>query len=363
MREGVDVVVIGGGVIGCAAAYALSDEGLRVVVLERDRVGAHASGGAAGILSSRDDVPGTPMDIINRASLALHPLYAERLREETRIDVEYQRAGSLTLLRSNEPEPEIRFDARRLDRRELLELEPEIGGEWKGAILHVDDGQVNADRLTHALAEGAARRGVSIRGGTPVTGFRRRGDAIAGVMTPDGEIEAEAVVLAAGPWSGILTRDLDLDLPIFPVKGEIVWAKSHPHVLNRPVFAGCYLVPKPEIGLAIGATYLRAGFDRTPTIGGALELLAAGVSAVPALRRAAFDRVWSSLRPGTPDGIPILGPVRSLRGLILATGHSAYGITLSLITGELVRNWVLERTQPFPTDAFSFDRFGAEVGS
>jgi glycine oxidase len=358
VRDIVDVVVIGGGVIGCAVAYALTREGCTVSVLERDQVAAHASGGAAGILSTRDDAPGSPMDVLNRASLNLHPTYADVLREETRIDVEYQQAGSLALLREEDIDTPVAPDGRLLDREEMLDLEPSIGPGWPAAVFYPGDGQVNAARLTHALAEAATRRGAQLREGVVVTGLLEEAGQVRGVRTSGDDIHSEFVVLAAGPWSGLLATRWGTHLPVFPVKGEIFWARSHPHVLNRPVFAGCYLVPKPEIGLAIGATYVRAGFDERPTIGGALELLPRAADAVPALKRVPFDRAWSSLRPGTHDGAPILGPAGDRGGLIIATGHSAYGIALSLITGELVANWVLGRPQPLPTEAFSPHRFG-----
>jgi glycine oxidase len=355
--ESADVAIIGGGVIGCASAFVLAGEGLDVRVLERDRVGAHASGGSAGILSSRSDEVGSPFDRLNRASLDLYPRYAEILREETGIDVEYQRAGVLTLLRSGEADDDPRFDTRLLDRRELLELEPAIGEGWAGAILHVNDGQVNAGRFTRALAEGAARRGGAIQEGVAATGLIEEGGRVRGVRTTDGELRAERVILAAGPWSGLLGDSLGLHLPVFPVKGEIFWARSRPRLLHRPVFAGCYLVPKPEQGIAIGATLLQAGFDETPTVGGALELLTIAVDAVPALRSAELSAAWSSVRPSTPDGLPILGPVPHLPGLILATGHYAVGIALSPITAELVRSWVMGTPLPVETDAFRVERF------
>jgi glycine oxidase len=359
----VDVAVIGGGVIGCAAAYALAGEGLRVVVLERDRVAAHASGGAAGIVSSRDDPVGTPFDRLNRASLELHPVVAEQLRAETGIDVEYQRDGVLTLLHPHEMDAEIRFDARLLDRAEMLELEPNIGPAWAGAIYHLNDGQVNTARFTQALAEGAARRGAVIREGVTVRDLVTEGNRVRGVRTTEGEIGAEWVVLAAGPWSGLLGERIGVPLPVFPVKGEIVWAKSRPRLLHRPVFAGCYLVPKPEQGIAIGATHIRTGFDEMPTVGGALDLLEVGVEAVPALGAAELSRVWSSVRPGTPDGLPILGPAECLPGLILATGHYAYGIALSLITAQVVRSFVLGTPPPVDVAAFRPERFAGEVTS
>lgn len=355
MHPAPDVVIIGGGIIGSASAYALAEAGLRVHVVERDRIGAHASGGAAGILSTRDDNPGTPIDNLNRASLALHPRYAEKLREETRIDVEYQQAGTLALTDDAEPPIIPARGARYLDRQTMLEMEPGIGEKWQGAIFYEGDGQVNAGRLTQALAEGAARKGATFSQGCTTTGFLTDGNGVHGIRTTAGDVPAEWTLVAGGPWSGILATTLGISIPVRPVKGQIIWATPRPAILNRPLFAGCYLVPKPEAGIAIGATYEEAGFDETPTIGGAQELSALATDALPALRDAPFSRAWASVRPVTHDGLPILGPVVSHPGLLIATGHGAYGIALSLITAELVRSWVLGKPEPVDSRAFRLE--------
>lgn len=357
MHDTFDVAIVGGGIIGCSSAYALSAAGASVVVLEKDRVAAHASGGAAGILSTLDDVPGTPAATLNLASLALHSSYAERLRDETRIDVEYQQVGSLTLLTQQQVE-QVRSDSRLIGGQELRELEPAVDPSWAGALFQRRDGQVNAGLLTRALAEGAARYGAEIREGSPVREILVEGDRVTGVQTPDGPIAANHVVLAAGPWTPFLAPR-GWTIPVDAVKGEILWVTTRPRLLNRPIFAGHYLVPKPVVGIAIGATYRRDRFDETPALGPLAELAATALQAIPALRDAQFSHVWAGIRPFAADGRPILGPVPGLDGLILATGHGAYGITLSLITGELVRDWVLEKPLPFPAGAFNIGRFAA----
>lgn len=355
MHPAPDVVIIGGGIIGSASAYTLAEAGLRVHVVERDRIGAHASGGAAGLLSTRDDEPNTRIDILNRASLALHPRYAEKLREETRIDVEYQQAGTLVLTDDAEHPIIPTRGARYVDRREMLEMEPCIGEKWQGAIFYEGDGQVNAGRLTQALAEAAARKGATFDQGCIATGFLGDGSRVRGVRTSAGDVLAAWTLISGGPWSGLLATSLGISIPVRPVKGQIIWATPRPAILNRPIFAGCYLVPKPEAGIAIGATYEDAGFDETPTIDGARELTAFAADAVPAIRDAALSRAWSSVRPVSLDGLPILGPVVSHPGLLIATGHGANGIALSLITGELVRSWVLGKPEPVDSRAFRLE--------
>lgn len=364
-----DAIVVGGGIVGCACAYALARDGLHVRVIEQHRVGAHASGGSAGVLSAGQGPPNdTPFDRLCSASRALHSSYAPQLHEETGIDVELQESGSLTLLRDCPARPiASSADTQQLDAQQLRTLEPQVAESWAAALFFPRDGQVNTGRLTRALAEAAARRGAEFSEGVVVTGFLpgAPSDRACGVRTTAGDIPAGAVVLAAGPWSGLLGPSLGRQIPVFPVKGQMVWAQPRPPagrsqavVLRRPVFAlNCYLVPKVELGIAIGASHEHAGFDETPTLDVTAQLIETAISVCPALQTAELRRVWASVRPGSADGLPILGPVSDRPGVILATGHYANGVLLSLITGELVANWLLERPQPVDVSPFSLERF------
>lgn len=362
MNEAPDVLIVGAGVIGCSCAYMLAREGVRVVVVEQDRVGAHASGGSAGMLAVHaEHVDAGAFGRLGRLARDLFPVYAPRLREETGIDVEFQQNGMLTLITA-EQAAEARAmtgpDLAWLEPGDIRELEPELRGGWAGALFSPRDGQVNTGRLTAALAEGAAREGAEFLEGVTVTGLIEEGGRVQGVRTSAGDLPAETVVIAAGPWSGLLGEKIGERIPVFPVKGQLVWAKTRPLALHRPTYApGCYLAPKYELGIAIGATEEDAGFDERPTLAGPARLIRAAVEACPALAGAELARVWASVRPGSADGLPILGPVPDRPGLILATGHFRNGILLSLITGELVKNWVLGREQPLDLSPFLPGRF------
>jgi glycine oxidase len=351
-----DVVVIGGGVIGCSIAYELARRGATVTVLERERIGAHASGGSAGILSPSHE--GGSFATLASAGLALFPEVAPQLREETGIDIEFQQAGVLTLVTPEVAEsarglvgPEVRW----LVGSEIHELEPALRGGWAGALFAPSDGQVNTGRLTAALAEGAVRLGATVREGVAV---ERMLDSGNGVMTSGGAVSADHVVLAAGPWSGPLSEALGVPLPVRPVKGQLVWARKRPSPLHRPVFLpGGYLAPKYEMGITIGATEEDAGFDERTTLSGTAALIRLGVEACPALADAELIRIWASLRPASGDGLPIIGPVPDMPRLIVASGHFRNGVLLSLITGRLVSDSIEGRWPALDLAPFSPGRF------
>lgn len=366
MSAAPDVVIVGGGIIGSASAYMLALEGVRAQVVEQHRVGAHASGGSAGLLALHaEHMDAGYFERLGRAGRALYPAYAERLREETGIDVEFQQQGLITLIEPGEvaaaraladESPDLQW----LDPAEMRELEPQLRYGWAGGLFAPGDGQVNTGRLTRALAEGAARRGARFQEGIAVTGLIEERGHVHGVRTTGGEIGARSVVIASGPWSGLVGAAIGQPIPVYPVKGQLVWARTRPLALNRPIYApGVYLAPKYELGIAIGSTEEHAGFDERPTLGGVAGLIAAAVDACPILADAELAQVWASVRPGSADGLPILGPVPDRPGLILATGHFRNGVLLSLITGQLAANWVLERPQPIDVTPFSPARFMA----
>jgi glycine oxidase len=330
---------------------------VRVTLVEQDRVGAHASGGSAGLLTVHPErVYEGAFGRLARVGRDRFAAYAPQLREETGIDIELQQDGLLTLVPPAEAAEARRSaseDIRWLEAAEIQELEPEVGSRWAGGLFSTRDGQVNTGRLTAALSEGAARRGTVFREAERVTGLVEDGRSVRGVRTSAGTLRADAVVIAAGPWSGLLGELIHVPISVYPVKGQLVWARTRPVALRRPIYAsGCYLAPKVELGIAIGATEEHLGFDERPTLAPVAALIGAAVRACPALADAELVGTWASLRPASADGLPILGPVPDRPGLIIATGHFRNGILLSLISGELVANWVLGRSQPVDVSPF-----------
>lgn len=357
-----DAVIVGGGVIGLACAYYLAGAGARVTVLERGRAGAEASWAAAGMLAAGHEVgqPG-PFANLCRASRELFPALAAALQDETGIDVEYDTAGALEVARDEADLQELAARAGRLRRAglpaELLsadqvrELEPGLRAGLAGGLLLAGDHQVNNRALVAALREAARLRGAAIEEETEVTGWllapgRER---VQGVEAAGRRYPAGAVVLAAGAWSGVLGDRLGLSLPVRPVAGQIVEVRPE-RPFRRVVFHGgrLYLVPKRGGRLLVGATVAERGWARRPVAGEVVELLGAAQELVPELARAEWVATWAGLRPGTPDGQPVLGPAPGLQGLYLATGHYRNGILLAPITGLLIA--ALVRGDPAPVN-------------
>lgn len=390
-----DVIVIGGGVVGLSVAYYLAGAGtagspsrsVKVAVLDRGELGRAATWAAAGMLAVQCEIeePG-PFLQLGVSARSLYAQLSRELFEETGIDVEHRRCGILRVALSGEERghlvEQVRMqrswglNAEWLEPEEVRRLEPSLTPDVRGGIFLPDDGCVNNRRLAKALAAACARRGVRLLSHTEALRFLVRGSEasagrevstsggeVLGVATQRGELWAGSVVLAAGAWSKQLAGQLGVELPVFPVKGEIIALQSPGEPLRHIVFAKgtCYLVPRAGGELLAGATQLDAGFRDAPTLGG-LMALARGASALaPALNEAQVTGWWGGLRPGTPDGKPILGPLPGWKGLYVAAGHFRHGILLGPISGAAVAKMVLGERIPFDFDErlFSPGRFAS----
>ena len=369
-----DVAIIGGGVIGCAAAYYLSKAGASVTLLERGEVAGAASGAAAGMLVPPSEaVPIGPFRDLCRASSSLFPSLVPALREETGIDVQYQFSGMLLVAETEERAQALRAVVRSrrelgltlewIEREPLLRLESALSPALLGAAYSPDQRHVNPGLLTQAFGQAAAGRGARLHQGTAVRGFLSRGDRVTGVGTSQGAIATDHVVLAAGPWTRMLARKLHVDVPTRPMRGQMMAYRS---TLVRHIVSDeeGYLVPKAGGFLYAGATVEDVGFRSRTTRHGLAWLRRVARSLVPSLRYAEVASAWAALRPGTPDGRPIIGPLPGWPNVYVAGGHFRNGILLGPITGKLIAQLItMGRTEtslaPFSPARFAGDRRNA----
>jgi glycine oxidase len=353
------VVVIGGGVMGCASALALADRGADVVVLERAVPGAEASSAAAGILGAqveaRENAELLPLFVRARAE---YKQWAEELRSRTSIDVGYRANGGLRVATSDvEAEALAREAAWQrsqglrapfLDGRAAREIEPELGDRVVAAAHYPDESQVDPPALLRALVAATARRisgpgRVATRSGATVQRLLIEGDRCVGARLDDGEERGDAVVLAAGSWSSLLPG-VPSDLPkVRPARGQMLLLDERPPRVRSMVFGhGAYVVPRGDGRVLCGSTLELVGYRREVTAGGVHAILDGALAIVPVLASAPLTSTWSSFRPylGSPDAPPLMG--RSpLPGLFLATGHHRNGILLAKVTADTVADAVL----------------------
>ncbi len=349
------IVIVGGGVMGCATALELAGRGVKdVIVLERAVPGAEASSAAAGMLAaqieSRDD---EELDRFVAAREAYEP-WARALREATGIDIAHRRSGVLSIARSETALAQLRtnVEAQRAHglRAELLEpaqartIERELTSELAGAAYYPDEAQVDPPQLLRALVVATARAGVTIRGGTTVSTLVTEGGRCVGVALDEREIiRADAVVLAAGSWSS-LVPGVPAELPkVRPVRGQLVLLEERPPRLGTILFEGhAYVVPRGDGRVICGSTMEDVGHRREVTAAGVHAILGTAFALAPRLAEAELVRSWCNFRPSVASakGTPLVG-ASPLPGLFLATGHHRNGILLAKVTSVAVTNSLL----------------------
>jgi len=327
------VVVIGGGVIGCAAAERLTLDGHQVTLLERDQLGAHASGAAAGELSPSALASG-------EQALGMFPEVVTRIEKDSGLNVEYRsQQGLRPAFTPQEAEQLKTGEGRWLDARECRQTEPSLSSDVLGAML-LEHAHLTPPRFVRALARAAARRGAAIREGTPAIGFALEDHELRSVKTPAESIDADWVVVAAGPWTREVSAAAGVDVDVRPQRGQLAALDPGSLALRGSIFwSNGYLVPKGDGTIIAGGTEEDAGFDDRPTAEGIASLLTFAQKLVPALAKASLERVWAGLRPVMRDVKPIVA-ISEVRNLIVATGHHRKGILLAPLAAAQIADLI-----------------------
>jgi glycine oxidase len=358
---------VGAGIVGLSAARALAGERVGVVVVDRGRPGAEASSAAAGWLAvqAEADEAWPLLDLGLRGRERHHALAAELLAE-TGLDVELLRHGTLELAFTDEDERGLENRLRwqrarglpveRLGPAEVRRAEPSINAAARGALLFAEDGSVDNVRLTRALAASATARGATVLSDRPVTGLLVEGGRVAGVTRGAETLSAPVVIEAMGAWSAALAGDPQPP-PVEPVRGQILaFDAARGTLLHVVCTARGYVVPRADGRLLAGSTLERAGFVKEVTARGldAIRRMAAEIA--PVLADLPASDSWAGLRPGTPDGLPIVG-AGALPGLFHATGLYRNGILLGPLVGEAVARLAQGLRPEIDLAAFSPARF------
>ena len=368
-----EIIVVGGGVIGCSIAWHLSRLGVHVTLLEQRGIASAASGASAGGVrqQGRD---------LRELPLAIRAIQRwERLEEELDADLHYYREGHLQVVereedlpqveRSVEAQREVGLDLRIVAGADLRELAPGVANSVVAGTYSANDGHANPILTTHAFADAARREGATIRTGSPVTAIHVDGGRVPGVETPDGRLACDHLVMAAGLWSPLLASQLGITLPIEPFAPQMIATAPMPLRLRQVLGAVSRKLSLKQISTGnyvIGGGWpgdveLDAGVA-TPRQESILGSIRDASAVFPELVNATVERVWVGVEALAVDEIPILGPLPDIDNLTVATGFSGHGFALSPVVGELIAELVTGRPTSLPIDAFSPNRF-EEMGA
>jgi glycine oxidase len=373
-----DVLIIGGGIVGCACAYELAKRGARVTLLEYGKTGMQATNAAAGLLAPLGEAD-APTAILRTGMQALQafPALADELRERCGFDIELMREGILKLAFDDDEahalrrrfawQRELGMPLQWLDGAMCRELEPRLSHDAIAGVLSQEEAWVSNQLLALAVERAARSYGAVIREQAPVTRVRRSRGRVRQIVARDETFEAPTIVLAAGARSGQIAARMGIDLPVFPVRGQMIALGGMLPPVRHVIWGGDrhgYLVPRANGLIFVGATVEHVGFRRRTTKAAVASLRTMAARTVPQLAAATMPFEWAGLRPGTPDGMPYIGPVAGTN-VVAATGHYRNGILLGPITGQWIASGVLDGDWSGVPDDFSPSRLperGAKRG-
>jgi sarcosine oxidase subunit beta len=381
-----DVVIVGGGVIGVVTAYYLAKAHYKVVLLESSDIGAGTTSAAAAAALLQTKTSSKKLEIASR-SLAL----LEQLHQQLDGKFEFQHSGSL-LVANNSEEMDLilemnanlrnlGLDVDLVDRDQARGLMPVLGETVVGGSFSPRDAQINPLELVVASAEGARQHGVTLCNFTKVTGLEVERGNILSVKTTSGRVLTETVINAAGVWAPEVAGMAGLQLPIQPLKGELLVTERVPRMMQGTLIAAKYLMSKAKLeqdtksnampersvgitlvqvehgNLIVGSTREPAGYDTTSTYGGIRDLISQLLELTPSLANLRLLRSYAGLRPLTSDGYPIISREPTLPGLIQATGFGGDGLAMSAITAEVILSLLEGQTEHKFQPSFSLARF------
>ena len=345
-----NVIVIGGGLLGLLSARELALAGCDVTVLDQSAPGQESSWAGGGILSPL--YPWQYADAVNALASwgqQHYPALVEALMAEGGIDPQWTQSG-LLVLDSDMREAATAFAQRYgmplelVDARKLAELEPQIAPQSQPGLLFPGIAQIRNPRFVKSLLTSCATLGVRFSPRTQVSGFRLHDRQVRGVRTAKGDFDAEVVLVAGGAWSGHLLKAVQVVLDVEPVRGQMVLYHAAPGQLEHIVLdRGHYLIPRRDGRILVGSTLEYVGFDKSTTAPAREQLTDFAVNLFPFLANTPIEQHWSGLRPGQSGAIPYICAVPGYGGLYLNTGHFRNGVILGPASAHLVADLILGR--------------------
>ncbi len=370
-KIGTGVVIVGGGIVGCAAAFCLARRGRKVILLEKSVIGGEASGrNGGGVRAQCRDRRERPLAM---ASITLWV----GLQAELGFDVEYVQGGNIRMATNEERMGMLRREMEEeladglavemWDRDELRRRAPYLSDVFVGAKYCPSDGTANPILASRAFGWAAKRIGATILVQTEAVSIGVQDGQVTSVTARDrdGEILIETpwVIHAGGPWTPQLSRTVGIQVPIEPARSVVAITQRMPFLFKEFISShdlGAYCRQAREGHVHIGGVGTPGKtFDQTMPAASVAQLARGAARIVPALRGANILRTWAGTLENTPDKVPIISPVDGIKGYILASGFSGHGFCLGPIAGKLLSELIVDGEPSLPLDKFRFSRFAA----
>jgi glycine oxidase len=366
-----EVLIIGGGVIGLSIARDLHKRGAgRIMIVDRGRVGGEASWAAAGMLAPNIETDSSEdFHRFGIESLELYPDFAAELLEETNIDIELDRSGTLCVAFDESESAELRsvYERQRLRNVQVghlagsavRELETSVSPLVHDALLYPNDWQVENRKLILALKTFADINGIRTIENAEVLGLQTEGSKVTGARTSMGDFASGTTVLATGAWTSFITiGDDPMPVSVTPIRGQMISLETGSRKVSRVIYSPRgYVVPRADGRVLVGATVEDVGFEKNTTREGIEALKDAGVEIIPTLKDLQVAEDWAGLRPFAVDGLPVIGDLPGYENLFVATAHYRNGILLAPKTAEVISERIVDGVSSRFLDLYGVGRF------
>ncbi|MBD2179164.1 glycine oxidase ThiO [Pseudanabaena sp. FACHB-1998] len=346
-----DILIIGGGIIGLSTAIALSQKGASVTIVESGICGQGATWAAAGMLAPEAERLEGDLLTFGIRSREMYPQWIANLMRLSGQDCGYWCCGMIAPVLTESDRLEISQHPKYIDQIETHRKQSGLGKSVLGSLWLPEDGQVNNRKLTQALLTAARSLSIKILEGTTVYQIERDHQRVTHLETSAGKMQSDRYVLATGAW----TRAL-MPLPIKPIKGQMISVLDRDRLLQRVIYApSCYIVPRQDGTIVIGATVEDNGFSQGNTAAGVAQLLNRAIAVYPAIANMPITETWWGFRPHAPNEIPLLG-ASDYENLILATGHYRNGILFAPLTAKWISDYIIDpNIQPLLKQSLSME--------
>lgn len=366
-----EVLIIGGGVIGLSIARSLHKKGVRQITLvDKSACGTESSWAAAGMLGpqAEADESGEFLDLCC-ASRDLFPTLADELLDETGIDMELDKSGTLYIAfkETDAAHLQKRFNwqsraglpVERLSANDARNAEPLISLNVHEALFFPNDWQVENRKMLAALRHYANIGGIRIVENRRVKNLVIENDRVIGVETDDGVFTADKTILATGAWTSLIKLGLtEMPINVEPIRGQIIAFQNDERLFRHVIYSrNGYIVPRMDDRILVGSTSENVGFDRSTTEEAAQNLHAIAAEIAPKIGALNITDQWSGLRPFAGDGLPIIGGISGIGDLLIATAHYRNGILLAPITAKIVASKIVDNVDAAELKTFSPSRF------
>ncbi len=333
-----DYIVVGGGIIGMTTARELAIQGAKVALFDKGELGKESSWAAGGILSSMRPWVESPASVaLSEQGKILYPDYVELLKQKTEIDSEYIQSGLVIIDKDHAAKTKEWARDKNVNLEENVQnISCDINFP-NHSVLLPDIAQVRPPKLLKALRKSLNSLSVSIYENTKITNLGIKNNQFQFVEFDEGKVVADAVIITAGAWSKSLLGNINKEINIKPIRGQMICVKPEHKILDKIVLdSSHYFIPRRDGHILIGSTMEDVGFVNETTEVAKEELLEWACSICPEINNAQFVRHWSGLRPSTTANIPIIGQISGFKSIYLNTGHFRKGILQAPASAKLL---------------------------